>query len=420
MPAPSSSRVQLTRTHRILIAVVVLGVVVIAAIGFAGSYAAVRDLAERKGFGDFAPWFPIGIDAGICVLLALDLLLTWLRIPFPLLRQTAWLLTIATIVFNGAASWPDPLGMGMHAATPLLFIASIEAARHAVGRIADITADKHMEGIRLARWLLAPVPTFRLWRRMRLWELREYDQAVALERDRLVYQDRLKARYGRAWRRKATVEELLPLRLAAYGIPVPLSGAAEEPDQLVAQGSTTPAADLAAEPGPATVPVADTAPPAVVHAPDAEEPPPVAEPQRPGAERETADMKPPVAPNPPTARTRTTERAAVPPGPTGSTPPSPQPRRPVLTPAPVAADTVQPGIPAVDEHTRALGPMRNADAVRYATTVLGSFDTPRLVQWLKLHGKPVNRGQVYRVAEAAERKAAAQAGQPTPAGSLPG
>ena len=52
-----------------------------------------RDLAERKGFGDFAPFFPIGIDAGIVVLLALDLLLTWIRIPFPLLRQTAWLLT---------------------------------------------------------------------------------------------------------------------------------------------------------------------------------------------------------------------------------------------------------------------------------------------------------------------------------------
>ncbi|HWM37805.1 MAG TPA: DUF2637 domain-containing protein, partial [Streptomyces sp.] len=43
--------VQLTRTHRILVAVVVAGAVTIAAIGFAGSYGAVRDLAEQKGFG---------------------------------------------------------------------------------------------------------------------------------------------------------------------------------------------------------------------------------------------------------------------------------------------------------------------------------------------------------------------------------
>ncbi|PJN05317.1 hypothetical protein CG723_45495, partial [Streptomyces sp. CB01635] len=79
---------QLTRTHRILIGVVVAGAVVIAGIGFAGSYAAVRSLALQKGFGNFSYVFPIGIDAGICVLLALDLLLTWIRIPFPLLRQT--------------------------------------------------------------------------------------------------------------------------------------------------------------------------------------------------------------------------------------------------------------------------------------------------------------------------------------------
>ncbi|MFE2639085.1 DUF2637 domain-containing protein [Streptomyces scopuliridis] len=211
---------QLTRTHRILIGIVVFGAVIIAAIGFAGSYAAVRELAEAKGFGAFSLVFPIGIDAGICVLLALDLLLTWMRIPFPLLRQSAWLLTIATIAFNGAAAWPDPLGVGMHAVIPLLFIVSVEAARHAVGRIADITADKHMEGVRLTRWLLSPVPTFKLWRRMKLWELRSYEQVIKLEQDRLIYQSRLQARFGRNWRRKAPIEALMPLRLAKYGVPL--------------------------------------------------------------------------------------------------------------------------------------------------------------------------------------------------------
>ncbi|MFJ7204724.1 DUF2637 domain-containing protein [Streptomyces sp. NPDC098789] len=211
---------QLTRTHRILIGVVVAGAVVIAGIGFAGSYAAVRALALQKGFGSFSLVFPIGIDMGICVLLALDLLLTWIRIPFPLLRQTAWLLTAATIAFNGAAAWPDPLGVGMHAVIPILFVVTVEAARHAVGRIADITADRHMEGVRITRWLLSPIPTFKLWRRMKLWELRSYEQAVGMEQDRLIYQARLQARYGRAWRRKAPVEALMPLRLARIGVPL--------------------------------------------------------------------------------------------------------------------------------------------------------------------------------------------------------
>ncbi|MGW7715521.1 DUF2637 domain-containing protein [Streptomyces chartreusis] len=220
MAAGSGEAPRLTRAHRILISVVVAGAVIIAGIGFAGSYAAVRELAREEGFGDFSYVFPIGVDAGICVLLALDLLLTWIRIPFPLLRQTAWLLTAATIAFNGAAAWPDPLGVGMHAVIPVLFVVAVEAARHAIGRIADITADKHMEGVRLTRWVLSPLPTFLLWRRMKLWELRSYEQVIRLERERLVYQARLRSRFGRGWRRKAPVESLMPLRLARYGVPL--------------------------------------------------------------------------------------------------------------------------------------------------------------------------------------------------------
>ncbi|MFI7383334.1 DUF2637 domain-containing protein [Streptomyces sp. NPDC049813] len=256
---------KLTRTHRMLIGLVVAGAVVIAGIGFAGSYAAVRELALEKGFGNFAYVFPIGIDAGICVLLALDLLLTWIRIPFPLLRQTAWLLTAATIAFNGAAAWPDPLGTGMHAVIPILFVVAVEAARHATGRIADITADKHMEGVRLTRWLLSPLPTFLLWRRMKLWELRSYDAVIKLEQERLVYQARLRSRFGRAWRRKAPVESLMPLRLARYGVPLAetapagLAAAGIEPQLLPPQ----PVAAAELEQAPA-------APPAAVAGPEAE------------------------------------------------------------------------------------------------------------------------------------------------------
>ncbi|GAA2505294.1 DUF2637 domain-containing protein [Streptomyces longisporus] len=257
---------QLTRMHRVLIGVVVSGAVIIAGIGFAGSYAAVRELAIKKGFGNFSYVFPIGIDAGICVLLALDLLLTWIRIPFPLLRQTAWLLTAATIAFNGAAAWPDPLGVGMHAVIPVLFVVAVEAARHAIGRIADITADKHMEGVRLTRWMLSPIPTFLLWRRMKLWELRSYEQVIKLEQERLVYQARLRSRFGRAWRRKAPVESLMPLRLARYGVPL----AQTAPEGLAAAG-IEPAL---LPPAPQPVPVANRAVEAAPAAPYVPEPEP--------------------------------------------------------------------------------------------------------------------------------------------------
>ncbi len=217
MKTPNGARPTLTPLQRRLVIAVAAGAAAIAGIGFVGSYAAVRTLARAQGFGDFAHAFPIGIDAGILVLLALDLLLTWIRIPFPLLRQTAWLLTAATIAFNGAAAWPDPLGVGMHAVIPILFVVVVEAARHAIGRTADITADKHMEGVRLSRWLLSPLPTFLMWRRMKLWELRSYDAVITLEQQRLVERARLRARYGRRWRTKAPVPAVMALRLTRYG-----------------------------------------------------------------------------------------------------------------------------------------------------------------------------------------------------------
>ncbi|MGW6318910.1 DUF2637 domain-containing protein, partial [Streptomyces sp. NPDC055099] len=47
-----------------------------------------------------------------------------------------------------------------------------------------------------------------------------YEQVIQLEQDRLIYQARLQARFGRSWRRKAPVESLMPLRLARFGVPL--------------------------------------------------------------------------------------------------------------------------------------------------------------------------------------------------------
>ncbi|MEV7885185.1 DUF2637 domain-containing protein [Streptomyces sp. NPDC088357] len=425
----SPSRVQLTRTHRVLIAVVVLGAVIVAAIGFAGSYTAVRELAARKGFNDFAYFFPIGVDAGICVLLALDLLLTWIRIPFPLLRQTAWLLTIATITFNAAAA-DDPLGMGMHAVIPVLFVVTVEAARHTVGRIADLTADKHMEGVRITRWLLAPLPTFLLWRRMKLWELRSYEQVIKLEQDRLVYQTRLQSRFGRGWRRKAPVEALMPLRLARYGVPL----ATTAPAGLAAAGiepHPVPADERAAL-DPASIPteitVGNGLPPtdpddAVGPAGAFTEPGTVRpEPHHLGDGTQSPDPGE-EQPDPPG-----TEEDPAPPGEhLGAGGGENEEREPDEDGEhdghheAVGEDggEEEDGVPDRTEtadHTKVIAPMKNADAVRYAISELASYDAPALSRWLKEHGKTVNGGQIWRIATNAANKAAAS---PDPSTSEP-
>ncbi|MFJ9461659.1 DUF2637 domain-containing protein [Kitasatospora sp. NPDC101447] len=228
------TRPVLTRVHWVLISLVALGATFVALIGLAGSYLAVRRVAFGVGMGQFSYAFPIGVDVGILVLLALDLVLTWLRIPFPLLRPTAWGLTAATIAFNAAASWPDPLGTGMHSVIPVLFIIISEATRHAIARLARLSSDRSIEKIRLMRWLLAPRQTWAMWRRMQLWEIRSVDEAVLLEQARLAYLTLLKdAPVGP--KKKLPAAARLPLDLLELGVPMEIT----YEDGLAAAGVAT-------------------------------------------------------------------------------------------------------------------------------------------------------------------------------------
>ena len=61
-----------------------------------------------------------------------------------------------------------------------------------------------MEGVRLSRWLLDPFST----------------AVIARQMKRKVYKQGLTQRYGRLWRWKAPTEELLPVRLARFGLTV--------------------------------------------------------------------------------------------------------------------------------------------------------------------------------------------------------
>ncbi|MFJ5926577.1 DUF2637 domain-containing protein [Kitasatospora sp. NPDC092948] len=212
------TRPTINRGHKALIGVIVFGVMVIAAIGFAGSYKAVVSLAEKEGFGWFARVLPVGVDAGIVVLYAFELLLTWLRMPYPLLRRTAWLLTVSTIVMNSASAWGRPLAMAMHAVVPVLFVIVVEAARHAVARWASLEAGKPAkEGFDAGRWLNDPFGTLGMWRRKHLWGITSNVELLQLEKNRRILRRMLKKKYGRKWRKKSSELAQLLFSMAAYG-----------------------------------------------------------------------------------------------------------------------------------------------------------------------------------------------------------
>ncbi|WP_331719982.1 DUF2637 domain-containing protein [Streptomyces sp. NBC_00147] len=214
------------RTMRLLAVVAGVGGLVLAGIGFTGSYNTLRHLAESKGFGTFSYAFPIGIDAGILVLLALDLYMMRKRMPWPILRWTAHGLTVATVAFNASAAGPvtdDPLAASMHGVIPVLFVIAVEAARHYIGRMADLLAGETPLGsVPLTRWILAPLSTPRLARRMRLYNL-PYKEVAAQHQQLRIYREGLRQKYEndpRPWRKAATPNELLPFKLAPFGFSV--------------------------------------------------------------------------------------------------------------------------------------------------------------------------------------------------------
>ncbi|MFJ5120983.1 DUF2637 domain-containing protein [Kitasatospora sp. NPDC088548] len=196
---------------------------VVAGIGFAGSYGTLRKLALDKGFGDFSYAFPIGIDAGIIALQAIDLYLVHKRVKFPLLRWIALGLTLATIAFNAAASGPilkDPLAAAMHGIIPILYIAAVEAARHYIGRRSQLLHGAADLGAPpLSRWLLSPFKTAGHSRRMVLWN-KPYAVVVTMAHDLAVYEERLRQKHGKDWKTKATPDELLPFKMANAGYSV--------------------------------------------------------------------------------------------------------------------------------------------------------------------------------------------------------
>lgn len=251
-PAKAAGVPVLTRTQKKLVGLVTAGAIVIAGLGFAGSYSVVARLAVAKGFGWYSRGFPIGVDAGIVVFLALDLVLTGLRMPYALLRPAAWFLTAATIGFNASVSWGDWVAVGMHAVIPLLFVVVVEAARHAVCRIAEIEAAKFIESPPLIRWVIAPIQTLRIWRRMRMWQIPCYTDVVQVELEARIHRKKLKLAYGRRrWRSQAPSQDILALTLARYGTPIreTLATAAAElsaaTERALAQAAVTPPSDSA-------------------------------------------------------------------------------------------------------------------------------------------------------------------------------
>ncbi|MCX5423647.1 DUF2637 domain-containing protein [Streptomyces sp. NBC_00078] len=180
-------------------------------LGLASSFEAVSAAGARWGFA--SPWMlPVGIDVAIPVFTAAFLLLIRTDMPLGWVRFVPWALTGVTCWLNIAAGQSLSAKVA-HGTMPLLWVVLSEVAAHVyASRIGAVTG-RRMEKIRRSRWLLAPLSTFTLWRRMTLWEITSYGDALARERERQLARAQLRQRFGRRWRSKTPRPERVLLKL---------------------------------------------------------------------------------------------------------------------------------------------------------------------------------------------------------------
>ncbi len=208
------------------------------------------------------PWFrdtawavPVAIDVAILVFSAADLLLSYWRMARPSMRLIPWAFTAATIWLNWQAGGPVPIRVA-HAAMPALWVLFCEYARHVLAARVGLVQGNRMEHVRRSRWLLAPLSTARLRRRMILWEITSYRRALELEAGRRAEIARLEMTYGRRWRRTAPAGDRLAVKLSAVA-----------PAELLPTLTATLAPEPALAPEPKSAPT-PAPPPGLVTSPE--------------------------------------------------------------------------------------------------------------------------------------------------------
>ncbi|MFB8775429.1 DUF2637 domain-containing protein [Streptomyces broussonetiae] len=201
----------LTRPEMGLAGLGALAAAGVGALGLISSFDAVSAAAARWGFGE--PWMlPVGIDVAIPVFTVANLLLIRMDMALAWVRFVPWALTLITCGLNVAAGHSLSAKVA-HGTMPLLWVVFSEIGAHIYAVRIGAATGRRMEKIRFSRWLLAFPSTFALWRRMTLWEVTSYSEALKREKERQLARADLREQYGRKWRSKTPRRERVMLRM---------------------------------------------------------------------------------------------------------------------------------------------------------------------------------------------------------------
>ena len=107
-------------------------------IGAVNSFRAVAEAVEPS-FGGLAWTVPVGVDVGIAVFTALDLLLARVGMRMSWLRIVPWAL-VATTIYLNVAGEHDPVAAVAHGVLPVLWVIAVEAGSHVVRTHVGLTS----------------------------------------------------------------------------------------------------------------------------------------------------------------------------------------------------------------------------------------------------------------------------------------
>ena len=185
----------------------------LATYGGAGSYQTIKKLAEKHGV-PLPELVPAGVDGALLGVIVMDLYFTWLGHPSWILRLSARFFTVGTVVVNGLAAVHDKrnangdmvqvidwTGMVLHVFAPVVLLVMCEAVRKLLlDLIRDPSEDDDKyEKLGLVCWLTRPIPSFKIWKRMRISRIRKYADAEDFEARRRGAVARLRITYGRGF-----------------------------------------------------------------------------------------------------------------------------------------------------------------------------------------------------------------------------
>ncbi|MER6736536.1 DUF2637 domain-containing protein [Streptomyces puniciscabiei] len=238
-----TSPAKLTGSQKWTAAAIVVAALALAGIGLYLSFEHVADFAYTElRFGSLGKGqlFAVGVDVGIMVMIAVDLLMAWLNRPISWIRYPVWLLTAATVVLNAASGAPqgawkllDYVAAGAHGVVPVLFIMVVELGRTSIDRVVRPDQEER-DSIPWLRWILAPVATARIFRRMRLWGVTSYPEMIRRDQQLIAYEQWLKRKYEGDIS-QASEDELLPMTMAPYGYTVDQALALPDEQEQAAQ-----------------------------------------------------------------------------------------------------------------------------------------------------------------------------------------